>query len=86
MGAITECLKWCLKLRISYYPTPLQRKLIVAHGFNINSNKSETVRLIVKKHFAEMSKDEVEKLIKIYDDDVEGEIRKLEKNNYIEKV
>lgn len=74
-----------LKLRISFYPNPHQRKLIVAYGFKTGMSKTETIEFIVRKFFNSMPEHEVNNLIKLYDNDPTGEIKEKEKKNYITK-
>jgi hypothetical protein len=77
-----EKLDW-LKLRISYYPNPKQRKMIVATSHLKGTSLTETVELICRKHFASVGENECNFLTKYYNEDLEGKIKAKEKTKYI---
>lgn len=81
--AVNNCLRRLLKLRIPFYPSLFQKKILVAYAHVHNLKKSETIKLAVKNFITDLPKGQVEYLLKIYSEDIDGEIRKKEGENYI---
>lgn len=70
-----------LRLRMSYYPTPYKRKLIVSMCYLLDEKKTDMIDILIDKHISKMSDVEKKKYLDFYN--TSEEIKKQEGANYI---
>lgn len=70
-----------LRLRISYYPTPYKRKLLISMCHLLDESKTDMIDILIDKHISKMSDAEKKKYLDFYNSS--EEIKNKEGKNYI---